>query len=356
MGKLKRIFSAALTVAVIATGFVLPAQAAQSTEEHNQAVTTKVAQLEKKYYIDIEYQSYKTNGESKAGIDMAMLNTLDTALGYATPSVVQQVSRYWEQQSGRRINVQYIYSNMYKTGEVYIGSFAYKTSTIEFYMPPPNSPSVTAYADPLTIVHEFGHAFTMMCMDKYGYEKMMREFSAFNSGYSYNPANILKNPNQRVFVTGYAATMFEEDMAETFANALVRNRTGLGFTGQMSQDGALTSVGRKVRYVENLISKYVTDSAQILENYRKTYKTSGTLVYGDMKFSGLYLQYAGYPETRSMLMGALKYHGIDGIAKSATWIQELGAWSVAVQGYDDEIYLFPDYSFAYNGEIVVNEG
>jgi len=345
MGKLKKALASALTVMIVVSGMVLPAQAADSVSEHNQSVEAMVAEISQKYYIDIEYPYYTSNGVKKASIDTAMLKNLDEALSYATPSLVRQVSNFYEDLCGRRIRYVYIYSNMYTTGEVIIGAFDERYATIELYMPPNNSPSVTAFADPLTVLHEFGHAFHLMYMRSYGRERMQREWTAFNSGNSYSAANIINNPNSSVFVSGYAATMFEEDVAETFAHAFVRNRAGLGFTGQMSQNGQVTSLGKKVQYVEKMLPRYLSNTEQAVANFRKTYSTPSSIVYNEMKFSGAYLQYAGYHETRSLLAGALKFHGKRDQVASATWITEIGSWYVKYNN-GSAAYLFPDYSYA----------
>lgn len=339
---MKRILLLVMTAfLVLQMPFAAMAADEQTIEQSNAAIAEKAAELEGKYGVGIVY---KTNNNGQATITMNSLDTLDRALENVTPVVVKQVSSYYKKVNGQRITFSYVRSSSNLTGsaEAVLAGFDNTTSLIELYIPGSSADVIATGENPISIVHEFGHAFHFMCADLYGSAKLKTDWMQFNGKIDYHPLNIQENPNSRVFVTGYAATMYEEDVAETFAHAFVRNQAGLGFKNKLSTDGKQTALGKKVAFVENLIATYVNEPEQALENYRQIYTTATAINYQGMRFSGDYLQYMGYPQPRYILSGTLS--SLEKNKDQAIWLRVIGGWYVREKN-GNEIIIFPGGSW-----------
>lgn len=324
----------ALTMAICITP--LTAFAAESVAEKNAAIARKEAEIEAKYGINIEYP---TDSNGLAIVTQNSLITLDDSLNNVTAGVVRQVSSYYAEKNGKKLTFSYVRDPSYGSGnEVVLAGFDSERSLIELYIPRSNTGTLATGENPITIVHEFGHAFHFMYTDKYGMDKMRSEWTAYNGGAAYKPANIVDNPNTKVFVTGYAATMFEEDVAETFAHVFVRNQAGQGFSNLLTSNGAQTGLGKKVAYVEKMLTAYLQDTATAVANYRRIYSTPVSVNYQGMRLSGEHLQFMGYPQPRYVLGGTLS--GLGRERSEAIWMRSIGGWYVKDTA-GDELIIFP---------------
>lgn len=340
----KKILSIALTLAVILSMMIFPAGAADklSPEENNKQISTRAKELEKKFGIDITYPT-KDNGYAQ--ITMNNLETLERAFDTATPHLVKQISSYYEKRNGSKININYVFSKegFGYNGGVLMAAFERSTSMIYVFLPANSGTAIISGENPIAIVHELGHAFHLMCVDKYGMDKMRAEWSKFNAGISYNPYGGFNNPDKKVFITGYASTSFEEDVAEIFAHSFVRIYAGTGFKNHIYSNGKLTNLGQKVAYVERLINTYISQPQSVIANYRRVYSTPTSMTFEGVKFSGEYLQYIGYPQPPNILNTILRE--LDIAPKKSTWVRKLGAWRVTDQ-YGDMFFIFPGGSWS----------
>lgn len=316
------------------------AAAEASVEERNALVAQKETELEKKFGISIQYP---TGGNGLALINVNSLLILEQALDNVTANVVQQVSAYYKEKNGNRLLFSYVQAPDYLAGyagssEAVLAGFDDRTSLIELYIPRSSGEIIAIGENPISIVHEFGHAVHLMYTDQYGFDKMKKEWSAFNGDARYQTDNIIKNPNDKVFVTGYAATDFAEDVAETFAHAFVRNQPGQGFSAKLQAGGKQTGLGKKVAYVEAMLSAQFKDASTAVTNYRRIYNTPNSVVYQGMKFSGDYLQFAGYSQPRYVLNGTLRSLGKQ--REKAVWLRSIGGWYV-LEPSGQEVIIFP---------------
>lgn len=311
-------------------------------EQTSAQVEQKAVELEKKYDIRIGYPSDR---DGLAKIPVSTLETLDMALENVTPGLVRQVSEYYRQKNGARLSINYVQrtDNLVESSEgieATLGAFDNTRSLIEMYLPGGSSPVVMTGEAPIQIVHEFGHALHFLYTDQYGFDKMKKEWSAFNQGESYDRQNIMQNPNDKVFVSGYAATMFEEDVAETIGHVFARAKAGQGLKSKLTSGGKQTGLGKKVAYVEKMLSAYLTDTKDAVANYRRIYKTATSVTYQNMQFSGEYLQFAGYAQPRYILNGTLSRLGKE--KSRAVWIRSIGGWYVR-EPDGEELIVFPGY-------------
>lgn len=328
---MKKILSVMLSLCLILLLYI-PTSAAGAEI----SVPEYAALIEDKFGITITYAV--ENG--KDAISVNTLLTLDKALSNMTGAVVRQVSDYYEQTNGKRLEITYITSeNKYVLGGgVLMAAFEKKTSKIYVFMPAEPGKAIISGENPVAFVHEFAHAFHEMAQQLYGREKMRAEWAKFNKGYGYNPRLIAENPNDTVFMSAYSTYSFEEDFAEVFSHTFVRNAPGTGFKDKLSKNSAPTSLGQKVTYVEKLIQFILEDTEQAISNYRRIYDTAVSVRFEGIIFSGEHLQYSGYPQPRNVLEGIL--NGLKVKAKKATWIRPLGAWRVIDQK-DNMLYIFP---------------
>lgn len=325
-----------LCAAILAIG-AMPLGLAASAAS-NSDVAQKKAELESKYGITIQYP---ISSGGKEAVTVNSLITLDMALENVTPAIVRQVSRYYQEKTGARLTISYRRdsSKLYLGGWLDPAGFDPDQALIVLYLPESTSDVVNMTGEnPITIVHEFGHAIHLMLCDLHGYDKMLREWSSYNNGIAYNPNHGVDSPDPTVFLSGYASSMFEEDAAITFGNALIRNRAGLGMTKYLVSNGGYTGLGKKIIYWQNLLQEYLSDTDQIVANLNKTFSTATSMSYQGRSFSGDYLQYMGYPQPRYILNGTLKSLGKQ--SESAIWLRSLGGWYVR-EPNGGEIIVFP---------------
>ncbi len=337
---MKKILCTLLTVLFVVSVSAFPASAAN--EESNAQIAAQATTLEKKFGITITYPIDK---KGKAAITLNNLETLDTSLSTLTPAVVKQISKYYMNSNGNKLDFTYVFSNSgynYQGG-ILMAAFEKTTSKIYIFLPSESGNSIISGENPVALVHEVGHAFHLMCMDQYGAKKMRTEWTKFNRGYAYQPKGGFDNPSTSVFISGYANTSFEEDFAETFAHTFIRTKAGTGFRSQLSADSQITGLGQKVAYIEKLIPMYLTDTEQAVATFHKIYKTPTSMTFEGQKFSGEYLQYIGYPQPKNILKGIL--NGLELTSQKSTWIRSLGAWRV-VSDNGDTYFIFPGGSWS----------
>ena len=300
------------------------------------SVPEYAALLEKKYGITITYDV--NNG--KPAITNNSLQTLDKSLSNMTDTLVRQVSAYYEQRNGRKLDVTYItsYDTYVLGGAILQAAFEERTSRIYIFVPSHGGKAILSGESPVAFVHEFGHAFHMMAQRVYGRDKMLGEWSAFNKGHRYNQRMAHANPDDTVFVSAYSIYSFEEDFAEVFAHTFVRNAPGTGFKHKLSHNSAPTGLGQKVAYMEQMIKLVLKDTDKAIGNFRRIYETPTSVKYEGLTFSGEHLQYSGYPQPRNILSGILAELGRK--SQKSTWIRSLGAWRVIDQN-NEMLYIFP---------------
>lgn len=308
------------------------------------SVAERAAEIEKKYGIAIEYP---TGSDGNPVIGNNNLDTLDMALENVTPAAVKEISQYYRDKNGKRLTISYVTADTYDyagsdnfaRGNIALfGEFDDKTSLIRLHIPRSNSSTLASGDAPIAIVHELGHALHVMYTDRYGEAQMEREWLALNESARYDEDNVMQNPNDKLFVSGRAATEYVEDVAETIAHVFVRNQAGQGFKNRLSSGEKQTGLGKKVAYIEQMLSGCLKENASALENYRKIYSTPTSVAYQSLKLSGDYLQYAGYPQPKYVLNGNLRELGVE--KSKAAWILPIGGWYV--EGTKGErIIVFP---------------
>lgn len=345
---MKKFAAIILTVAIM-LGCAMPAQASvfatyddakfQTYDINglNADVEAKRKVLEEKYYINIRYD---TDPDGSANIGTGSLAILDNTLAAITPEVVRQLSAYYENRLGQRLTYYFIYSPFQRMNLSYdvLGSFDYTTAVIELYLPSRAGGVYMSGDGPLTVAHEFGHAYLEMWTSFYGRDKFEREWTAMNGGYSYygNEGGEIYDPN--TFASLYGATTYEEDFAEVFAHAFTRNKAGMGMYDTLVAGGKWTNLGKKVNYLEKMLGYYLNNTETAVSNYKRAYETPVSIQYENMVFSGDYLQYMGCAQPRYILRGMMSAMGmeIDGYE----WILELGGWRV-VTSSGLELIIFP---------------
>lgn len=349
---MKKLLSFAIVIAVALSVLAMPAYSAEtlSTDEYNSQISAEVKSLEKKYGISI---TYPITSNGYAGISLNNLSTLDMSFSNVTPSVIKQISAYYKTINGRQLTIEYALSGttVSKNGGVMLAAFEVDTSIILVLLPSRAGDAIISGENPIAIVHELGHAFHLMVMDKYGKSDLESKWIKFNNGIAYDPNADFASPNKRVFISGYAATSYEEDFADTFASVFVRNKAGQGFKTYLQKDGETTGLGKKVNFIGELIPKYFKDSDEALDNYNRIYKTATSMTFEDCKFSGEYLQYIGYPQPKNVLKGI--QNGLKITSEQSTWIRKLGAWRV-ITDKGKEYFLFPGGTYFEKGSRDLN--
>lgn len=321
---MRRILS--MFTAILMAVTILPHSIFASTAS---TVSEMAADLEAKYSIEIVCQTNLVTTRN--------LEILDQTLENFTPSVIRELSEYYLASNGIPLTV--VYRNQDRAAQnsnkIDLGTFSYLSSEVNFIL----SNNAVTGDQPITIAHEFGHAIHYMYMDQYGRKKMEQEWAVYNNGHAYAASHIQKNPDARTFISGYAATEFEEDVAETIGHAMVRYQSGQGFTQLLSKDGAPTNLGKKLTYVEKMFQSTFKNATAILQNLSRTYSAETNYTYQSMKFSGDYMQYAHYPQPKSLLSGILRNIPVE--MEKGIWLQEMGAWYVYTKDAD-HLIIFPE--------------
>ena len=317
---LKKMVSFAAAAAVFFAAVVMPAFAA---EDINAKVEEKRLSLEQKFNITIRYDK---DEDGRASIGTGDLAILDNALSPVTASAVRQVSSYYENKVGSKLAFSFMYNPYHEldANVEILASFNPKTALVEIYIPSSSAGTFISGSNPITILHEFAHAYYFMFASKYGEKKMEQEWVALNDGVPYNKGFLAYAYNKVTFMSSYGATSLEEDFAEIFSNAFVRHREGQGFYHRLLFEERKTALGKKVEFIEKMLPMYLTDTQTAVSNLRRIYTTPYTLYYQDVKLSGEYLQYIGCAAPRYVLNGILSYYKLK--QESSQWILEVGGW------------------------------
>jgi len=361
MKPLTKILAFVFAVMLLWSGMTVPVLAAPSQtysirdfEQNNREVAELAEALENKDGITILYPT-KTgeNFQQLATIVPETLRTLDEALAAVTPSLVRKVSSYYYELNKRRLTFEYVHADMrgpygeHPQSEVQVGGFNRYTSRIRLFIPNPGEQGVATGDNPLTVTHEFAHAFHYMLTDRYGYISMERRWLELMEGYSFAPERV----NKKVFVSEYAATEYDEDFAETFAHAFVCNRPGLGisnrFFRQMGKTKVVTPLGKKVAYIEQLLKLTMPDNQEMLENYRLVYSTPVSTTAAGLRLSGPHLLFINMPEPRLVPMTLLRNLLVS--EKSTVWFPSLGGW-YCQDLYGNHLVLFPEGTYGNPGK------
>lgn len=330
--KLKRL---SLFLAILLA--LLGACPAWAAEDKNAKVEEKRLALEQKYNIVIRYD---VDQDGTAAIGTGDLATLDVALSPVTAAVVRQVSSYYEQKLGSKLTFAFQYTRYHQpdANVEILASFNTETADIELYIPSSSAGTFTTGASPITILHEFAHAYYFMFADKYGKSNMEKEWVAINGGVAYNEGFLAYAYNKVTFMSSYGATSLEEDFAEIFSHAFLRHREGQGFSHRLMNGDRLTALGKKVAFIEKMLPMYLTDTGTAVANLHRIYTNPINLYYQGIKLSGEQLEYVGCTYPRYVLNGILGYYGLK--QESNRWIFEIGGWEV--KATDGQYYLvFP---------------
>ena len=341
---------------VIALSLALPAQAAVGSNTQtgaarhtyrtaaaaglNADVEARRLEIEQRFGIHIRYD---VDHDGAASIGTGALHTLDTVLGYLTPGVVRELSDYWEKRNGRRITVSFVYSpfqiHAAVIGGEVLGSFNPGNSVIELYIPSFGENVFISGESPLTILHEFGHAFHFMAMDLFGEEELQTQWEALNNGIPYTSNIDSEEYDSFTFVSVYSLFSYEEDFAEVFAHAFVRHKAGQGFSNYLTlPGGGLSPLGRKVNLIERLLPLYFSQPEQMVANFRRVWSAPTYLEHSGMRLSGAHTQYIGFSHPRFVLASLVGKLGVE--MESNVWVSEIGGWIVT--DFDGQRYaIFP---------------
>lgn len=315
-----------LLAVLLCFAVAVPAMAAD-----NSAVDARISELSQKYNIGIRYD---TDSDGTACIGTGTLHTLEKSLESITSSVVWQVSEHIRQKTGSRLTYYFTYQHNIdiplEEGTAAQGVFNADTGVIRIFMPSSSKGTYFSGDNPLTMVHEFGHALQELIFDKYGQAKLKSEWAALNGGNSYTGSFAgTGSYSSTTFISEYASKSFDEDFAETFAHAVVRNRAGLGFYHLLQKDGIKTSLGKKMDYLMGLLPKCLDNGATLAANLGKAYTTPIYVDYMGQRLTGVHMQYIGYSYPRYVLRGIMASSEINDEISTSTWVYEIGGWYVA---------------------------
>lgn len=208
-----------------------------------------------------------------------------------------------------------------------LGHFDKDKSIIELYLPSSSKGTFTTGENPITIVHEFAHAFYEMFCDSYGVEKIKKEWTALNRDVKYNEGYLAYAFNRVTFISSYAATSVEEDFADTFAHAFVRHKDGQGLSHRLLTGDQKTALGDKVDYIDSMLPKYLANTDLARSNLRRIFDVDVFLYYQEIRLSGEKLQFMGCSYPRYVLNGILSTMKIK--AKNREWLSDIGGWQVS---------------------------
>jgi hypothetical protein len=331
-------FIALLLTLLICLALTVPAFAAEDSSGYGGSILDMDAELEQKYGVSIVYPS-RTDGSP--AITMNNLETLNRAFSNLGGAMVREVSRYYERRGGSKLRIEYVFSgNSYEVqGGVLMAAFEHPYARITVYLPRASGQAIISGENPIALVHEFGHAFHIMCHELRGPDGggMRSDWLKINEGHVYDPALSFYNPDEDVFVSGYAASSFEEDFAETFGHAFARNTAGTGFSERLVENGFMTPLGQKIEYIRAMLETHISNHVEAVQNFDRVYNTEKSYEFEGNRFSGEYLQYMGYPQPRNILGGILNQLRL--VSEGATWVRRLGAWRVNSGGR--QYFIFP---------------
>ncbi len=333
---MRRIIALIAAALLLCGSLVFPAFAADP--ESQISVEERARELSGKYGIDITFPKL---GDGAPAITSNNLETLDLAFSNLGTEMVRQVSEYYERRGGSRLKIEYVLaSDSYQMrGGVLMAAFEHASARILIFLPKSSGRAIISGENPIALVHEFGHAFYIMCGELGDNNaSLRREWSRMNGGYIYDPYINFINPDETVFVSGYATTSFVEDYAETFGHAFARSQDGVGFAERLSSNGQVTALGNKLALIEEMINTYIDRPEKAVANFRRVYSARSKLDFEGGTFSGEHLQYIGYPQPRNVLNGILSQMGFDE-PDAATWVRKLGAWRITED--DKQYFIFP---------------
>lgn len=357
---LAKILVPALAALLLWNGMPFTALAAPSQiyvlsdpEQNNQEVEELAQALEDVYGITILYPTMTAEDSRQlATIFPETLRTLDQALATVTPGLVRKVSAYYYNLNGRRLTFEYVNADMRgpygekHQPEVQVGGFHRYTSRVRLYIPDLEEQGIATGDNPLTIVHEFAHAFHYMLTDRYGYVSMEKRWLELMEGHSFAPETV----DQTVFITQYASTTYDEDFAETFAHAFVCNRPGLGISNRLYwQEGTntkTTPLGEKVAYIERMLRITMPNNLEMLDHYRLVYSTSVSTGAAGLRLSGPHLLFINMPEPRLIPLTLLNNLHVN--EKHTVWFPSLGGWYCKDQN-GSHLVLFPEGTYGNPG-------
>ncbi len=364
MKLLIKVLGLVLTVLLLWSGMTVTALAAPSKtyalsdlEQNNREIEELAQELEEKYGITILYPTMTwEDSRQLATIVPETLRTLDEALSSVTSRLVRKVSCYYYDLNGRRLTFEYVnadmrgpYSDTHQE-EVQVGSFFRHTSRVQLYIPDMQEQGVATGDNPLTIIHEFAHAFHFMLTDRYGYTAMERRWLELMEGNSFAPEYV----DDRVFITEYASTEYDEDFAETFAHAFVCNRAGLGISHRLSRKEGkgtvTTSLGKKVAYIERMLRISMPDNLEMLDNFRLVYSTPVSASAAGLRLSGLHLLFINMPEPRTIPLTFLKSLYVS--ERNTVWFPSLGGW-YCKDSFGNHLMLFPEGTYGNSGRDIM---
>lgn len=339
---MRRKLFAVLTAVTLCFSMYIPVMAAEGTNsagQSTQSISGLKTEMEQKYSIQIRYPK-DDNGEAR--ISAESLLTLDMALMNATPAVVRQISRYYSNNTGSALTFSFVYHDMdvsqAERGLILAG-FDPSLALIEIYLPINNSRAYVSGENPVTILHEFGHAVQIMMTGSTESQSQIEiEWKKLNGKLSYGVNSMTENVNPRVFVSAYASSAFAEDFAETFALALCGGRDGLGLMNQLYKDGQQTRLATKLNDIIQRIPNHFSNSQELVANLQKAFTSSTVYQFEGISFSGGYLQYRGYPQPKNIYRGLVA--ALELSVDEATWVRDLGAWRVTDTN-GKEFFLFP---------------
>ena len=333
---MKRIAAVLLTFC-ISIALTVPGAAADAFV-YSGTILETAEELKTKYGMDIVFPS---RSDGSPAITMNNLETLDRAFSNVGGAMVREVSAYYKKRNGSRLKIEYVFSgNSYEVqGGVLMAAFEHPHGRITVFLPRASGQAIISGENPIALVHEFGHAFHIMCYEIRGADGggMRSDWAKINEGFPYDTALSFHNPDETVFVSGYAASSFEEDFAETFGHAFARNAAGTGFADRLVKNGYITPLGKKIEYMRAMLETHLKNHVEAVKSFDRVYETDASFDFEGYRFSGEFLQYKGYPQPRNILKGLLNQ--LDLVSDSATWVRSLGAWRVNSGGR--QYFLFP---------------
>lgn len=330
--------SVLVSIIIVLAFLVMPVNAAEAPDIqiYNENVAKIAQEIEEKYNIDITYPIRKSG---YAAVGAQTLRTLEQSLEYISPELVSEISNYYKKttNSKQRICVSFEYPPL-SLSESLLASFNTKEGRLRIFIPSSDGGMLISGTNPSAIVHEMGHAFHELAAAGYGEESLASKWDSYNGKYSYSSGD-LKNLDESVFPSPYACSSYNEDFAEVFARAFTANRAGLGISHNLSNsEGKVTGYGKKMLLLKTLISDYVTNNEKALANIEKIYSTPRYLTFGDIKMSGVSLQYIGFAEPNGVYAAIEKSLNIK--TANSYWIKEIGGWYVeSTKG--NKWYAFP---------------
>jgi hypothetical protein len=233
--------------------------------------------------------------------------------------------------------------------DVTVGSYNSRSSRIEIFIPAHKGEAIATGDNPLTLVHEFAHAFQDYAAGSYGYHEMENVWLGFMKGFGFAP----ETADSRVFITQYASADFDEDFAETFAHAFICNRPGLGIAHRLyGRKDVFTPLGQKVEFIERLIARYALKGADALKNYRKIYSTPATVSEEGLRLSGQHLLFIGMDEPRTVPLMLLKKLYVS--EPQTVWFSNIGGW-YCKDSFGNDLVLFPEGTYGNPGRDLLED-